>query len=802
MKSICISFLVIVAAFSASTTWANEKTSVPPSVSPKTAERFLDIFQPFRTTTAAISPDGKYMAYSVREGEKTWVVTVDLANPGVLKGAVVVGTDDAPNAMFSENDEKLPLLVLWLGWVTSDRLVIMTNQAAIYTQAALWRTLESPDPSSFSDTDWMNAQFAQDRLAKLDSATGWISTSGTIFSVDADGRNGRMLLNGYSLSLEIPNADPFLGRSSPATEPYVMPQVPVGPAHIVTPNIFDYSASNTECLIIRAQVNGRGNYFCELNAVTGKVELLNNDYGSLGYLPLYDRQRRLRIGLDAEPSSYPISYLLHKEGFALDRWKKLDEAVQIPGKTRFSLSPENFFTERSFPLGFDENAEILFYASNVGRDTYGIFGYNLKTNQPTNLAIESPEIDLVSSPASNYANSSLVFDRFTRNLVGIRYSATSRQSAIWIKPELTKAQKALEARFPSHSVEIIEWDKTLHQILALVHNAADAGSFIVYSPETNKAVDIVRRSPLMETRPTHRVMPVSLTTPEGNKINGLLTFPVNGRFDKVPVVVRCPFQPWLRTPLTFQPETTALADMGFAVLQIDSRGAWGFGVKRRESIKDGYEKTIVSDIVYAIDSLAKTYRINPQRVALIGEGYGGYVALRALQLEPDRFRCAVTINAPLDLHSWIENDRWTRGSKAVYLTRAYYGPTEFLKESALDRHPEKITKPVCLLAWPGPDGAPRTPTYLDTRQFAYALRRQGTPVELNELDKRFAGNVDNIEGASNAKSTMLELDREFIQHLPHAQAVAYRHIEYFLNAYIYDYQVKLGPLKELPDPAN
>jgi hypothetical protein len=45
----------------------------------------------------------------------------------------------------------------------------------------------------------------------------------------------------------------------------------------------------------------------------------------------------------------------------------------------------------------------------------------------------------------------------------------------------------------------------------------------------------------------------------------------------------------------------------------------------------------------------------------------------------------------------------------------------------------------------------------------------------------------------------VELDREFAQRLPKSQAAVYRKIEYFLNAYIYDYQVKLGPLKTLPD---
>jgi Prolyl oligopeptidase family len=663
------------------------------------------------SAAASLSPDGKYLAYSVRDGEKTRVVTVEIDRPEVVKASIVIGTDDSANSMFSSNDEKTPLVVMWMGWVTPNRLVVMTNQASIIADASLWRNIANPVTTNYdamNGDDWLTAASVRSKFARMDSAPGWSSSPGTLIAMDADGKNASVILNSAELTLEIPPSDPFVERSSPdQTSPYKpFPGLSRGP-HVAHPNFFDFSNTDPESIVIRAQLSSHITYFCNLNVVTGKVKLLNREAGNMGYMPLYDRQGRTRGGIERDPTSYPVNYVLQKEGFTLGRWENLDEVVATQGKNQFSISPANYFTERSFPLGFDENPDILYYASNVSRDTYGVYSLNVKTGQPTDFAAECPDLDLVRAPGSGFS-SALVFDRYDRKLVGLRFEGTARLSTRWLRPELLAAQKKLEDTFPRLNVEILEWDRSYTRFLALVHGVANPGSFVVYRSDLNRAFDVVRRSKLYETGTQHRVMPVSIKAADGHQITGVLTFPASGRFQTVPVVVRCPTQPWLRAPLDYQPESMALADMGFAVLQIDSRGAWGFGVKRRESIKEGYEKTIVDDIIVAIDILAKTYRINPQRVALLCEGYGGFVALRALQLEPNRFRCAATINAPLDLYSWIENDRWTRRSKTGYLTQSYYGSTEALKEAPLVRHPENITKPVCLLAWPGPDGAPRT----------------------------------------------------------------------------------------------
>ena len=705
---------------------------------------------PFRSTIASISTDGKYLAYSVRDKAKTAVVIVELDDPGKIKTAVTVGTDEDTLPMFSENGEPKPLAITWMHWVTPTRLVVMTNQI---------------------------------------TATRSVN-SGAILAMDADGKNYRVILDGRGLRRAVGPAQ--FGYATNINRQL----------HEINPTIFDYAPNDPDSLIIQALAGSRSQ-FCKININSGKLTYLNDvRTGEADFKPIFDRQGQLRGGLRGTRSSEPpFNYVLQKKGLSLGRWINLDDVIDPSMTKGFSETPENFFGERSIPLGFDENPDLLYYASNVGHDTYGIYALSLNTGKRTDFAVEIPGCDLIPTPVGHSILPALVFDRFDRSLVGIRYEGALRTTH-WLKPQFAAVQKDLEARFPGKNIEIQEWDKTATRFLFLVHGVADPGSFMVYEPAKNLAYDIVRRATWFDNHQQHRVMTFALDAADGHKITGLLTFPAAGRFATVPVVVRCPTNPSDRVTLDFQAESMAIADMGFAVLQVNSRSAWGFGIKQRESIKKGYEEILIADITTAIDYLSKNYRINPQRVALMGERYGGFVALRGLQLAPDRFRCAVTIDATLDLEAWMEYVRWTWKTPTLELTRSYYGNDQTFKEAALIRHPEKVTKPVCLLTYPGLDGMPRTQTYLQTRQFASALRRQGTPMEFDELEKDSAEGIENVQTAADSKSSLVELNREFAQRLPKAEAAVYRKIEYFLNAYIYDYQVKLGPLTKLPDATN
>jgi pimeloyl-ACP methyl ester carboxylesterase len=240
----------------------------------------------------------------------------------------------------------------------------------------------------------------------------------------------------------------------------------------------------------------------------------------------------------------------------------------------------------------------------------------------------------------------------------------------------------------------------------------------------------------------------------------------------VPVVVLCQPEPWLRVPSNYQPAVLALAEMGVFVVQINARSTWGSGRHQREIGKDGFEVGQVDDIVSTLDWLSQRFTMSLKRVAIMGERRGAYLALRALQLRPDRFRCAFALEPTIDLGGWLAEARWNGAAAGPVLTRGFYGSKEQLTAAPLVKQPESIKGAVLLMSYRGPLGTPVTFAHRDALQLEKALHRQGTPVHLSELSE------------------------DYMQRLPGAKAAVFREIEDFLNENIYAFRVDLGDVKE------
>lgn len=275
-------------------------------------------------------------------------------------------------------------------------------------------------------------------------------------------------------------------------------------------------------------------------------------------------------------------------------------------------------------------------------------------------------------------------------------------------------------------------------------------------------------------------MEFAFTGPAGVPLSGQVIVPRFARLKQVPVLCFVADNPWERTASRYRGELRALADMGFVVMQVNPRGAIGFGRKARESAQaEGWDLAQSGDIVAALDELSKTYRINTQRVAILGEGLGGYLALRTTQRFPDRFRCVVAINPIVDVGAWLEQTRWTQRTAQPDLLSGFFGGPKALAKSPLLADTTALTRPAFILSYPGRRGESRTFTYLAAKSFASTLRRNQTKVEF------------------------LELEDEFMRHLPAATSAVFRQIESFLNVSVYDYGVQLGPLEEqASDPSR
>lgn len=740
--------------------------------------RFKVLFQPFRTDAAALSPDGKYLAYSLRDGDAVSVAVVEIAHPERMTALVRVVNDEAATpVMAREQREKTPSRINWLGWATPTRVVVETNQ--------IFATM-GPGES------------------------GWQSWPGTVQAFDADGGNARQLANGQDVPETIMDISDDDGRDSFSTRREIawesLPSEPDGSTQASGPlageaedpeaapaGSYPVSTNSPRSLRVLGldparpgavtlvasgalRSNGTRMLGCfSLDATTGKLTNLADQMIDDEATPRIDRQGRVRLSLtNTTRASFPLSYQYHRpEGRGTV--KSLDEATGLKG---FGVSPENYFGERAIPVGFDTNPSILYYASNLGRDTYGLYNFNVATGRRGGVAIESPAYDLISPPGAGFPGlDTLVFDRFDHKLAGVRYAATFRTTA-WVRPELHALQSRLEKLLPGRSVELIDWDQTGDRVLFCTEGPADPGAFYLYDRVQNKLMEFVRRAPWIEANLTHTTMPFAYTRDDGARISGLITVPRQPRIKPTPMVVICPDAPWQRVRPDFQPELQALADMGFVVVQFNGRGAWGLGQRQRQAITAGYDLVQVDDLVTTLAVLEKAFAVNPKRVALLGRGHGGFIALRALQEHPERFRCAIAFDPPIDLAGWLKTQRWSELDVEPQLTRAWLGDAARLKDEPLARAPEKITKPVLLFSYPGPAGAPRNHTYASVRSFAGSVRRH-------------RGNAE-----------VADLHTDYLRGLPAARAEVFDRIEEFLNVHVYDYNVKLRDLQILPDKAK
>jgi dipeptidyl aminopeptidase/acylaminoacyl peptidase len=221
-----------------------------------------------------------------------------------------------------------------------------------------------------------------------------------------------------------------------------------------------------------------------------------------------------------------------------------------------------------------------------------------------------------------------------------------------------------------------------------------------------------------------------------------------------------------RVSTAFNGEVQALADMGFAVAQVNYRGSTGFGRNFRDAILAGLDKIPVEDIRATVAWIAAQHQIDRKRVALLGRGFGGFLALRAVQQFPAEFRCAITIDAPTNLADWLLVDETAANERRRQLLGA---DRDRLEAASPVKHVKPDDKPVFLIQNPNGTDVRRA----HATEMRSALDREKVPCEY------------------------LEITDEFSRGLPGAKLKVYSAIEEFLNYYVYDWRVKIGDVKKL-----
>jgi dipeptidyl aminopeptidase/acylaminoacyl peptidase len=710
---------------------ANEPT---PAANPNGDELAM-IFRPFETTGMTMSPDGRYLAYTSRQGDELYLVFRDLDHNTVKRLYVAQAKES-----WSGVRGKVPARLTFMRWAADDRLVFNLNRENVWSMTMAGDAQPLVDIRTFAPP----------------------APTPTVRVVSSDS-DGEVSL----LSIAVVPPDPLLAARD-MEQPVEIATMRRGDRYVYVQGLMKSRGVGLEVnplnnMVTEPRLPG------ETPRVVLRVDTATGNQEEWGSAPESS-------ALLCDQSGYP-RVILQRDNFHRAQtigqaflfapaksadWTPLDARIQGPA-LGFHLEPTNVLGERSLPLGFDFDGTTMYFASNVGHDTYGIYALDTRTWQRTNFALESKVADLVDPIAEGPEPDKLVFDIWTKKLVGVRYLAALR-TTLWLDPELRQVQQTLDRLDATKQWQILEWDQARSAYLVEASGLSDPGTFCVYYPAQKEVTEVMERAPWMTEVGRNPSVTLTLKAKDGTPLTCYVTAPRHPRIKRPPVVVLCHDGPWSRDYPDYDRDSQALAAMGFIVLRVNYRGSAGFGRRSLEALRDGNDALAVDDLCAAVDAI--TAEQGERRlVAIMGHGFGGYLALRATQLHPDTFRCAIAIDAPVDLPTWIDTpDRFVSEQRTAYFGR----DTRRLGENSPLAHAERIT----------------LPTLLVESDRAGAMREQDLAAKLRHLDREV---------------TYVRLSANESVDLPEAHAALFRRINEFLNVNVYRYAVKLGLAVKVPD---
>jgi dipeptidyl aminopeptidase/acylaminoacyl peptidase len=189
-----------------------------------------------------------------------------------------------------------------------------------------------------------------------------------------------------------------------------------------------------------------------------------------------------------------------------------------------------------------------------------------------------------------------------------------------------------------------------------VENDTNPGSFYLYNRWYDTVEPIAESMPSLSRDYLAATTWVTYRTSDGEEINALLTRPSADSVGGLPAVLLPHDGPRSRDRLTFDPMVQFLVNRGYAVLQPNFRGSSGYGKQfRAAGIRAWGTGVMQQDLTDGARFLVDRGIADPNRIGILGFGYGGYAALAGLLFTPDMFAAGAAIGAMTDLSTYVSS---------------------------------------------------------------------------------------------------------------------------------------------------
>lgn len=425
----------------------------------------------------------------------------------------------------------------------------------------------------------------------------------------------------------------------------------------------------------------------------------------------------------AEDSNESVVVLPEEDG----QWKELSRAALGEG--------------HAVPVGYFDGQLYMFSDQQAPRKR--LLRQDMKTGQQ-DVVVSDPTYDV---------SGRVIASSDKKSALAVQYSGQYPRIEI-INPTHPEANvlKSLIATFPDHAVWFSDFTKDGRFISLVAFSDREPGKIYLYDVENRRLEFLFSRRSWVDAEQMATRSPIQFRSRDGLDVHGYLTVP-NGVAPKgLPLIVIPHGGPHgVRESWYYDPEAQFFAHHGYAVLQVNFRGSWGYG---REFESAGFRRwgaEMVDDVTDGVRALIKSGVADEQRLCIYGASYGGYSAMMSAVREPDLYRCAVGYVGIYDLdlmHKKGDLSEHREGKE--YLEDVIGTDSDWNRQYSPALHADKIKAEV-LLAHGRLDYRADFAHY---KRMAKALEKAGKSIESIVEDREAHGFYD-IDNRVNLYDRML-----------------------------------------------
>lgn len=314
-----------------------------------------------------------------------------------------------------------------------------------------------------------------------------------------------------------------------------------------------------------------------------------------------------------------------------DRWRKVEEFPALEADMRI--------------FGFTDNPNELVIGDRAGRDTLGLYVYDLVEKKVSRKLFHD----------DTYDAKGLVVSR-SGAIIGVRFVADTTEVELF--DEYDTALNRMRGRFSDYTVDYVDQSGDGRFVLFKVSNAYDPGALAIVDASTNDVTVLARYRRELPSDEMGLVSNLTYPARDGVKIPAYLTLPpsVTSSADikNLPFIVLPHGGPFARKAKRFDYFAQFFATRGFAVFQMNFRGSAGYGKGFEDAGRENWIK-MQDDVEDGAKWIIEKGFADPDRVCIAGWSYGGYAALIGAIKSPDLYACAISMAGVTDLKDMIND---------------------------------------------------------------------------------------------------------------------------------------------------